>query len=131
MHVKRGPRELILNFARIWSILSLGFLLIILGGHVVEELKGGPDNLSNFKNARELFVFLCFPVSTLVGLAAAWKSDGLGGAITVIGMIGLYVLRPDLLTQWTLLVLPAPGVLFLIHWIIRINQTEETEVQTG
>ena len=116
---------LILNIARIWSILSLVFLIYMLGGHILAEFQDSPDKLTgSFKSTKELIMFICFPISTLVGLAVAWKYEAVGGLITLVGMVGLFVLRPDLITQPVFLILPAPALLFLAHWAMERKQLE-------
>lgn len=114
-----------LNIARIWSILSSGFLIFMLVGHLVGEIQGSADGVSEaFKTSREFLMFICFPVSTIVGLAVAWRWEGLGGFITVLGMLGLFILRPDLALQPLFLILPGPGLLFLVYGIISRRPAE-------
>ncbi len=110
---------LVLCIARIWSILSLGFLIFMLVGHLVGEIHGSEDGVSQaFQNGREIVMFICFPVSTIVGLALAWRWEGVGGVMTLLGMLGLFIIRPDLVFQTLFLILPAPAVLFLVYVIM-------------
>ena len=88
----------------------------MLVGHIVGSINGSADNLGGFQNAKEMLIFFCFPISTIAGLALAWKREGLGGAITILGMLVLFVLRPDLLSARFILILSAPGFLFLFYW---------------
>ena len=116
---------LTLNIARIWSILSLVFLIYMLAGHILAEFQDSPDKLTGGLNSsREWILFICFPISTLVGLAVAWRFEALGGLIAVVGMVGLFVLRPDLIMQPVFLILPAPAFLFLAHWVMERNQPQ-------
>jgi len=67
-----------------------------------------------------------FPTGVLTGLFLAWKWEGTGGIATIGSIIGLYVLRPDLILDPLIASLVAPGVLFLIYWLLSRKQTETT-----
>ena len=79
--------------ARISGSLILAFILFFLLAHIFGEDESG----NGFQNNKEVISFLFFPISTLIGLSLALKWEGLGGIITIVGMIGLFVVRPDLL----------------------------------
>ena len=70
---------------------------------------------------QEIVSFLFFPISTIIGLSLAWKWEGLGGLITILGIIGFHIVRPDLILDPIIDGLAAPGLLFIIYWLITKN----------
>ena len=115
--MKKASRELmassVLWAARIWGSLILAFVLFFLVASFFGEWGEG------LRDPRELLVFLAFPVSTIVGLAVAWRREGLGGLITTIGMIIAFALRPDLIRQLFFSVgVLGPGILYLAYWAL-------------
>ena len=125
---KNNLAKNILLIARIGSVLSIAFLLFMIGGH----LFGAEDNLTGFNTSREILLFICFPVSTLIGLAVAWKKEGLGGLITVLGLVGFHLIGQDFyLIPW-IDGLAAPGFLFLIYWFLSNRNGEKNlNIQTS
>lgn len=91
----------------------------MVGAHVFGALFG-PEGAGefDFNSTTEMIMFFFFPVCTLIGLSIAWKWDGLGGMITIGGIIGLFILRPDLITSLFIIGLAAPGLLFLTYWAL-------------
>ena len=102
--------------ARIWSLVSIGFILLIFFG---EGFSQGFDVASI--TSREWVLFACFPVGLLVGLILAWWREGIGGAIAIVSFLTFYLV--DFLDDgsfprgpWFAL-LAVPGLLFLICWL--------------
>jgi len=78
---------------------------------------------------REAIGHICF-FAVLVGLILAWRWEGLGGGLTVTGVLVFY------LTWWLhgktprgpfFLLIAAPGVLFLLHWLLTRRGQEATQ----
>ena len=112
--------------ARVLGSLSVMFLLFMIIGNLIPLLNGPEETFGGgFKSTREFVSFLFFPVSILIGLSLAWKWDGLGGIITIGGMIAFFILRPDLISNLFMISLPAPGLLFLIYWILSRGQKKQ------
>ena len=88
--------------ARILGSLSLAVLFYMIVGHLLgsEESAGNGHSIS----------FLFFPVSTIIGLSVAWKWDGIGGLITIGGIIGFHLFRPDLFPDLMIDGLAIPGL---------------------
>jgi hypothetical protein len=98
--------------ARLWSLVSIIALLLPF---FVEGLYWlGATSL------REVIGHICF-LAVLVGLIVAWRREGLGGGLTLAGTGSFY------LTWWLygktvrgpfLLILAAPGFLFVLYWLL-------------
>ena len=105
--------KVILWIARIWGIVIILFTLFIL----LSNIFGGDESGEGFRSTPELISFICFPISTLIGLGIGLKKEGLGGIITVTGMILFFIVRPDLILSYLWLVF-FPGILFLLYWYL-------------
>ena len=106
--------------ARIWGSLILAFVLFFLLLH----LFGNDESGEGFRSAGEVIQFLCFPISAIIGLGLAWKWEGLGGLITVGGMIVLAILRPDMIIDISTIAILIPGLLFIIYWYLSKKEPE-------
>ena len=109
--------------ARIWSILSLAFLLLFFGASIIGSI--GTDTFV-FKDVLQ-FVF--FPIGLAIGLIIAWKWEGLGGIIAIASIIAFHlqmlIKLGDL--DFTLIIelLAAPGILFILYWILSRKRVAE------
>ena len=98
--------------ARVLSILAVGVVLLFAFGEGL--------NLSHF-SARELVLFLFFPIGVCLGMALAWRWEGLGGGVAVASLAAFYLV--ERLTSssfprgFALVALAAPGFLFLVCWL--------------
>jgi hypothetical protein len=117
------------RIARIWGTLIVLFTLLMVTGYAwnwVTTGKADPHAVEDYppiENVPPLFAFV-----SVVGLAIAWRWEGLGGAIAVLfNLAGL----PVLLIHWpiardfprylmapygTWMMIGIPGILFLICW---------------
>ena len=121
MKNKNRIARIILIIARISGSISLAFLLFMVGAHLVGALLGSEESGTGFQSTTELFSFIFFPVSILIGLALAWKWEGLGGLITLVGIICFHILRSDLIFDPMIDGLAFPGLLFLLYWALVRN----------
>jgi hypothetical protein len=112
---------IILWFARIWGVLSLAFMLLFVGAHVYASLTEKGETLG-----QPDISFLFFPVSIIIGLAIALKWEGLGGFITISGIIGFHFIRPDLIFDIMIDGLAAPGLLYVLYWSLSGNLNNAT-----
>ncbi len=109
--------------ARIWSILSLTFLLLFFGAHIFSS--GGEETFA-FK---DVFQFVFFPIGLAIGLILAWKWEGLGGIIAIASIIGFHLQmlvvhgKADFGLFFELLA--APGILFILYWILSRKRVAE------
>lgn len=127
MENKKLISNIILWTARIWGSLSLAFLLFMVGAHVIGALTGAEDGFGFTSTSEMVTFFLFFPVGTMIGLSIALKWPGLGGLITIGGMIGFHIIRPDLFLHPMIDGLAAPGLLYLIYWYLSRGQKETKE----
>lgn len=97
--------------ARIWSLLSIGFILLIFVGEALNGERPAPTPL-------EWFGLALFPGGVLLGLIIAWRYEGLGGIVTLSSLGAFYIwnfLQSGRLAGGPFFFLAAaPGLLFLI-----------------
>ena len=105
----------VLWIARIWGLISLFFVLFMVGAHIIGSFTGEESN-GGFSSTSELLSFIAFPVSIIIGLALAYKWEGLGGFITIAGMIIFHIIRPDLIFDPMISLLAAPGLIYILYW---------------
>jgi hypothetical protein len=97
--------------ARISSLLMIGTVLMFAMGEGM--------HLSRF-TSRELILSAFFPLGVCLGMALAWRWEGLGGGITAASLAAFYLV--DRLFSGgfprggALIVLAAPGFVFLLCW---------------
>ncbi len=122
------PLVIIRWIARISGTLMLMFFLFFLLAHIFgdQDHKGG-----GFSDTRELITFIFFPLSYIAGLSVALKWEGTGSLISLIGMTGLFVLRPDLLTNPYILMPALPTILYAIYWYARNKEKIRATHDTG
>ena len=113
--------RVLLWIARAWSVVSIVALLLPF---FVEGLYW-----LSATTLREVIGHACF-LAVLVGLIIAWRWHGLGGALTLAGMGFFY------LTWWLygktvqgpfLLIVAAPGLIFLLYWLLDRAAGETTQ----
>jgi hypothetical protein len=106
------------RIARGWSLIVIGVALLILVGHIVSSDPYAVENYPPVENLMPFSMFL-----SVLGLALAWRWEGLGGALNVAGFAANLVLfraiRGEFL-PWgvtlTLSLVLVPGILFLVCW---------------
>ena len=108
--------------ARVLSILAVGVVLLFAIGEGL--------NLAHF-TARALVLFAFFPVGVSLGMALAWRWEGLGGGITVASLAGFYLahrlMSSGFPRGYALVALAAPGFLFLLCWLWARSTTTSHE----
>jgi len=117
--------------ARIWGSISLAFMLLFVGAHLIGSITGESDSSGGFNSVTEMIAFICFPVSTIIGLAVAWKWEGVGGFITIIGIIGFHIILPHPVFDLIIDGLAAPGLVFILYWFLskRLNaENQKNEI---
>ena len=101
--------------ARIWSLASIAFILIILFGEGLSGHGARPTTT-------EWIGLALWPAGVTLGLIVAWFRKGLGGVIAVGSLIAFYVW--NLLERGTFprgpyfVLVAAPGILFLLSSLL-------------
>ena len=72
-------------------------------------------DMKGFNTPTEIVAFICFPISTIIGLLIAYKWEGIGGIITIAGMMGLHIMRNDLISNLEINAFAIPGLLYIIY----------------
>ena len=109
--------------ARIWSILSLAFLLLFFGASIFSSIGAATFVF------KDVLRFVFFPIGLTMGLIIAWKWEGLGGIIAIGSIIGFHLQmlvihgKPDFVLFIELLA--APGILFILYWILSRKRVAE------
>jgi len=95
--------------ARLWSIASIGVVLLFIFGEGMHRIRPS-----------EWLLFLFFPAGISVGMILAWWKNRLGGVITVTSLIAFYAIHFAIARTfphgWAFLVFSLPGFLFLVEW---------------
>ena len=119
--------SLIRRIARIWSILCFAFFVFII---IMEILF--PHGGEGWR-PRDVALAAFIPVGVFLGMALAWRREGLGGAITTLSAIGFYlamfILDGDLPQPGVFAMLApviVPGILFLIFWALHRRPSFQT-----
>lgn len=107
--------------AKIWSILSIGFVLLIFIGEMMNPT-GQP--LSPI----EWLGLAFFPIGVLIGLILAWWYEGIGGVVTALSLVAFYIweatLSGSLADSPFFFLVAAPGFLFLACWFWSRDRAE-------
>ena len=114
--VEPGIVTLVIRWiARVWSMASVGLVLLIVVGELIYPHAPPPT-------FRDLVGMFFFPFGVCVGMIVAWRWEGLGGGITVGSLLAFYVALRVINGRfprgpWFALI-AAPGILFLICWLL-------------
>ncbi len=60
---------------RIIAGLSIAFLIFFIGAHLLELNEAS----TGFNSGKEIFLFTCFPLTTLIGLCYGFSNAYIGG----------------------------------------------------
>jgi hypothetical protein len=105
--MNRKRIQIVRWIARIWSIASIGIMLLFIFG---EGITGA--------TSRERLGLLFFPFGISLGMILAWWREGTGGIITVISLLIFYGIDAAFSGRfpqgWAFLVFAAPGFLFVL-----------------
>ena len=115
--------NLILWTARITGGAVLAFVLYMVAGNLI----GGDIESSGFQSTKEVLMFICFPITTCIGLFMAFRWEGLGGLIATLSLVGLGILDSDVFLGSSpfFTIFSVPGLLFLMYWVVeRFSPTQ-------
>jgi hypothetical protein len=111
MPSKNNTLKIILWIARILGTITIIYLLFMSIGEFFSSEKTGTGLISTL----DVLSLIFFPLSTIIGLALSYKWEGVGGIITVGGMIGLNIIRPDIASNLLISAFAIPGLLYIIY----------------
>jgi len=108
--------------ARIWSIVIIGFALLMLIGYAVNWVitgKADPYAVEDYPPIENLI-----PITlglSVLGLGIAWRCEGLGGVITIVFQLATlavhhWMLSPRPYPYLLTIMIATPGILFLVCW---------------
>jgi len=104
--------------ARAWSIVSIGFVLLMVMGEVVHPHAPAPTGF------RDLLGLFFFPFGVCLGMVMAWRWEGLGGGIAVGSLLAFYAALRIMGGRFPrgpyFVLIAAPGFLFLLSWGITL-----------
>lgn len=113
MTEKTKRYRMVRSIARIWSLLSIGFVLMFVVGETVGKQGLMPTPV-------EWVALAFFPTGVVIGLIVAWWREGLGGGIAIFSLLAFYAWEfaysGDLAGGPFFFLVAAPGLLFLIYW---------------
>jgi hypothetical protein len=112
--------------ARILSALVIVFVLFFL----LADIFGPEGTWSGTLSSKDAIAFAFFPLGSIIGLALAWKWEGLGGLVAVLSIVALVIVRPGLLSNPLLIgIVVVPGLLFIVCWYLSVPLTEMPRLQ--
>lgn len=124
MKNKKRIATIIRWIARIWGSLLFVFVLIMIGGELVEHLSGNP--MFFIDSVSDIIGILFFPIFC-IGVGIAFKWEGLGGLIIIGATIGTHVADGRLTLDLLSGIFLTSGLLFLIYWFLSRVQREINE----
>ena len=105
-----------LDLARIWSLVSILFILFFVVGEglTVNGVWPTPD---------EWVGIAFFPVGLLLGLLISWRNEGFGGFVGLLSTVGFYIWNfasnGSFVRGPFIILLAAPSLLFMVYWIYK------------
>ena len=91
--MKKKNNQILYWLTLVWNALALLFVVFMLLGHLFSSES---DSLG-FKNNFEIVLFALFPVCYAIGLTVALKLRVIGGVISTLALVVLFILRIDIL----------------------------------
>ena len=107
------PLAVIELLARVGSIASVTLLALLFMGEPFRE-----GEISS----NEWVGLMFFPIGIVIGMIIAWWKEGIGSVVTVVSLVGFYLVWGYLLRNhiggWVFIAFASPGFLFLLHWLL-------------
>jgi len=129
---KTNPNSWLRWIARITGTLMVIFLLIMFIGEALEGSKKHEGSPFASVSPLILIIFVVWGVA-LAGLVVAWWKEGIGGMISLISYMLVYILNlfnKEAAMRWNaitlFLFLSLPAILYLIYW--KLDKDEQKKV---
>ncbi len=111
-----SPLIVLQRVARIWSLVSLGFVLLFFVGYVLTP-SGVLPSLNEWSE------FALFPIGVFVGMFLAWKHEGIGSLVSILSLLIFCFVEWSLKGRFPrgpfFALLTVPTFLFLTCYIVR------------
>ena len=108
------PLAVIEVLARVGSIVSITLLILLFMGEGFHPSEISPNEWAGL---------LFFPVGVMIGMIVAWWKEGPGSVVTLLSLLAFYLVYGYLLRNhiggWAFIAFSSPGLLFLLHWLLR------------
>ena len=101
--------KIFLRITKLWSALSIAFLMYMIIGHLFGS------ELQNLASPKDFISLTLFPLGVLVGQLWAWKTAKVGGLIATLSFALFYIIHPETIMAPWFAVNAVPGLLFLIY----------------
>lgn len=103
--------------AKALSLISFAFIAFFLVAHIF-----GEDRIS-FTNAKDMYLFLFFPLGFLAGLMLAWKAELMGSLVSIGSIAMVHVITMSFQFDTVIHLLSIPAVLFLFTYLLELHQS--------
>jgi len=124
MEIKKRTVSIIRLIARIWGSLLFIFVLIMVGGELIEHLTGEPRFF--FDSFSDLVGVLFFPVFC-IGVLIAFKWEGIGGLIIIGAVIITQIADGKLTLDLLSGLFTISGLLFILYSYLSQGKKEILE----
>ena len=122
MKNQKKTANIIRWIARIWGTSIFAFVLVFLFADIFGAEEGG-----GIRDVKEAIAAIS-GIMAIIGLGIALKWEGLGGLLTMVGLIGLFSVRFDLLSNpYIIGGIAPPGILYLVYWYLTKGQVKTVE----
>ncbi|MCX6221179.1 MAG: hypothetical protein NTZ69_09325 [Bacteroidia bacterium] len=95
--------------ARVMSAIIVAFALMMFIGETMESAKRGTSSTMTLNTIIQLALFGI----GLVGLVLAWKWESIGGIISLLAFITIFIVNPRALL-WPMFIFPTIAILFIV-----------------
>jgi hypothetical protein len=106
--MKTNSVKTIRIIARVMSAIIVAFALIMFIGETMESAKRTPHSPMTLYTIIQLALFAI----GLISLALAWKWEFIGGIISLIAFLAIFIVNPSALL-WPMFIFPANAILFI------------------
>jgi hypothetical protein len=122
MKNKELTSTLIRSIARILGSLFVLAGLFIFGSELIEDLSGG-SVLSANDTSSGFIALLLLHGAYIIGYSIAWKWEGLGGLIAIVGILLAQLISPSPTSMFLgQLLFTIPGILYIVYWFLARRQ---------
>ena len=109
--------------ARILGSLFVVIGVIIFGSELIQDLSG--EAVLSSESTSDIVALLLLHGAYIIGYSIAWKWEGLGGVIAIVGIVCSQLINPSPISMFLgQMMFTIPGILFIIYWYLSRGQQE-------